>query len=297
MNARVYDPDIGRFLSPDPTIPYAHNPQSFNRYSYAMNNPLNRVDLDGFSDDPQGQSQNSEASTGCNTCSLSKESVSNATAGKGPSTNTNSHDKQTASIPDADNKSPGQEHDKEVHKLGSEIARKGEVAMETVAKETFFAALFGGVGRLASGLATNLGRFAGKVAGLFRSEASVAGASVDATAARNLAAALSRVTLQKAGFAREGVPIILDENLAAKGMADALRMQGYNVRSVAEIFGQNGIKDPVIRAFAETNGARVLTADRGRQIGEGFGQLAIQVPGRVGANVDVIGRILSNALK
>jgi hypothetical protein len=58
MNARVYDPDIGRFLSPDPTVPYAHNPQSFNRYSYAMNNPLNRVDLDGFADnEAQSQSQ------------------------------------------------------------------------------------------------------------------------------------------------------------------------------------------------------------------------------------------------
>ncbi len=50
MNARVYDPDIGRFLSPDPTVPYVHNPQSFNRYSYTQNNPLNRVDPDGFGD-------------------------------------------------------------------------------------------------------------------------------------------------------------------------------------------------------------------------------------------------------
>jgi hypothetical protein len=50
MNARVYDPDIGRFLSPDPTVPYTHNPQSFNRYSYVQNNPLNRFDPDGFND-------------------------------------------------------------------------------------------------------------------------------------------------------------------------------------------------------------------------------------------------------
>jgi RHS repeat-associated protein len=52
MNARVYDPDIGRFLSPDPTVPYASNPQSFNRYSYTQNNPLNRVDMSGFADKP-----------------------------------------------------------------------------------------------------------------------------------------------------------------------------------------------------------------------------------------------------
>jgi RHS repeat-associated protein len=51
MNARVYDPDIGRFLSPDPTIPYTNNPQSFNRYSYGMNNPLNTVDPTGFTNE------------------------------------------------------------------------------------------------------------------------------------------------------------------------------------------------------------------------------------------------------
>jgi RHS repeat-associated protein len=63
MNARVYDPDIGRFLSPDPTVPYAHNPQSFNRYSYAQNNPLNRVDLSGFTDADQSCTR-AESSTG-----------------------------------------------------------------------------------------------------------------------------------------------------------------------------------------------------------------------------------------
>jgi hypothetical protein len=95
----------------------------------------------------------------------------------------------------------------------------------------------------------------------------------------------------------KGVPIILDENLSAKGLAEALRAQGYNVRTVVEIFGQSGIKDPVIRQFAESVGARVLTADRGRQIGEGFGQLAINVSGRVGTSADSIARILADALK
>jgi RHS repeat-associated protein len=52
MNARIYDPDIGRFLSPDPTIPYINNPQAFNRFAYAVNNPLNYIDKDGFSHGP-----------------------------------------------------------------------------------------------------------------------------------------------------------------------------------------------------------------------------------------------------
>ena len=102
--------------------------------------------------------------------------------------------------------------------------------------------------------------------------------------------------LQKAGFAETGMPIVLDENLMGKGVVEALRSQGYNIRSVAEIFGKTGIKDPVIREFAETVGARVLTADRGRQPGEGFGRLAIQVDARVGTSVNALSRILANAL-
>lgn len=47
MNARLYDPALGRFLSPDP---YVQNPdfsQNFNRYSYCLNNPLIYVDQNG----------------------------------------------------------------------------------------------------------------------------------------------------------------------------------------------------------------------------------------------------------
>ncbi len=45
--ARYYDPEIGRFISPDPTIPDGVYPQSYNRYSYCINNPLKHVDPDG----------------------------------------------------------------------------------------------------------------------------------------------------------------------------------------------------------------------------------------------------------
>lgn len=48
MNARVYDPDIGKFLSADPTVPGFYNPQAYNRYTYTLNNPLNFVDKTGF---------------------------------------------------------------------------------------------------------------------------------------------------------------------------------------------------------------------------------------------------------
>jgi len=48
LNGRLYDPVIGRFMSPDPVIPDPTDAQSFNRYSYVNNNPLMRIDPTGF---------------------------------------------------------------------------------------------------------------------------------------------------------------------------------------------------------------------------------------------------------
>jgi RHS repeat-associated protein len=47
MNARLYDPVLGRFLSPDPYVQAPDFSQSFNRYSYCLNNPLIYVDENG----------------------------------------------------------------------------------------------------------------------------------------------------------------------------------------------------------------------------------------------------------
>lgn len=47
MNARLYEPAVGRFLSPDPYVQSECGPQGFNRYSYCLNNPLCYVDEDG----------------------------------------------------------------------------------------------------------------------------------------------------------------------------------------------------------------------------------------------------------
>jgi RHS repeat-associated protein len=48
MNGRVEDAVTGRMLSADPHVPDGTNPQSYNRYSYANNNPLTYVDPSGF---------------------------------------------------------------------------------------------------------------------------------------------------------------------------------------------------------------------------------------------------------
>ncbi|MGH8413183.1 MAG: RHS repeat domain-containing protein [Gammaproteobacteria bacterium] len=55
MNGRVYDPQIGRFISADPTIPDPFDSQSFNRYAYVENNPLTLTDPSGFDDWCPGQ--------------------------------------------------------------------------------------------------------------------------------------------------------------------------------------------------------------------------------------------------
>ena len=47
MNARLYDPLLGRFLSPDPYVQFLDYTQAFNRYSYCMNSPLCYVDENG----------------------------------------------------------------------------------------------------------------------------------------------------------------------------------------------------------------------------------------------------------
>jgi RHS repeat-associated protein len=49
FGARWYDPRIGRFLAVDPAGFDPHNPQSFNRYAYANNNPYRYVDPNGES--------------------------------------------------------------------------------------------------------------------------------------------------------------------------------------------------------------------------------------------------------
>jgi len=44
--ARLYDPSIGRFMSPDSAIPGA-SPQALNRYAYGFNNPIAYMDPSG----------------------------------------------------------------------------------------------------------------------------------------------------------------------------------------------------------------------------------------------------------
>jgi RHS repeat-associated protein len=53
--ARYYTPGLARFASPDTMVPEPLDPQSWNRYSYTRNNPINRVDPSGHCDGQPGE--------------------------------------------------------------------------------------------------------------------------------------------------------------------------------------------------------------------------------------------------
>lgn len=45
--ARYYDPQVGRFITPDTFVQAPSDPQSFNRYAYCRNNPIKFTDPTG----------------------------------------------------------------------------------------------------------------------------------------------------------------------------------------------------------------------------------------------------------
>jgi hypothetical protein len=49
MNGRIFDPGLARFLSADPIVQDAGYSQTYNRYSYCINNPLGYTDPSGYS--------------------------------------------------------------------------------------------------------------------------------------------------------------------------------------------------------------------------------------------------------
>ncbi|MDO6477295.1 Ig-like domain-containing protein [Alteromonas sp. 1_MG-2023] len=64
MNGRVYDYNLGRFLSVDPFIQDPTNSQSINPYSYIMNNPLMGTDPSGYVSEIEGRRYRIECSSG-----------------------------------------------------------------------------------------------------------------------------------------------------------------------------------------------------------------------------------------
>lgn len=74
---------------------------------------------------------------------------------------------------------------------------------------------------------------------------------------QQVGSALVSLIRQKAGFADDGVPRIIDSNSMRRGMAESLRLAGYNARTVNDIFGMDP-GDPAIASLARTIGGRIL---------------------------------------
>jgi RHS repeat-associated protein len=58
MNGRIYDFNVGRFLSVDPFLQFPENSQSANPYSYILNNPMSGIDPTGYSAIRSGNASN-----------------------------------------------------------------------------------------------------------------------------------------------------------------------------------------------------------------------------------------------
>jgi len=59
---RYYDPELGRFISPDPFVSEPDDPQNLNRYSYVLNNPVNAIDPDGYNHQPKAPKKKKKCS-------------------------------------------------------------------------------------------------------------------------------------------------------------------------------------------------------------------------------------------
>jgi RHS repeat-associated protein len=73
MQGRLYDPVLGRFLSPDPIVIYPFDSQNWNRYSYVLNNPTKYVDPTGYAPDEATKICGYEGNTNSDCWGVSEE--------------------------------------------------------------------------------------------------------------------------------------------------------------------------------------------------------------------------------
>ena len=90
---RFYDASLNRFIQPDSIVPNPGDPQTWNRYSYVGNNPINRGDPtghracgDGTDDsDCDGNNDSSGGSTGTSSTNTSSSGGNTTSSGSGAS--------------------------------------------------------------------------------------------------------------------------------------------------------------------------------------------------------------------
>lgn len=98
MNGRIYDYNLGRFMSVDPLIQSSTSTQSVNPYSYIMNNPLAGTDPTGYQSlqwDGSTKVKTDSCDVGCSRVFFGPVGKSNGASG---SSNTKSQSKNVADI-------------------------------------------------------------------------------------------------------------------------------------------------------------------------------------------------------
>jgi len=91
-----------------------------------------------------------------------------------------------------------------------------------------------------------------------------------------------QLLMNKAGFTGRGIPLIIDSNIETPELVRFLNSKGFEARTITQIFTSGDkLKDPSIYSVAQALGYRVLTMDRGRDIGGGFGKLGIVIPSKL----------------
>ena len=73
MQGRLYDPIVGRFLSADPLVQNPAWAQSFNRYTYVLNNPLKYIDPTGFQAESKADGGSSDGGTASESGGISED--------------------------------------------------------------------------------------------------------------------------------------------------------------------------------------------------------------------------------
>ena len=312
MNGRMYDFNNGRFLSVDPFI-QGVNSQAINPYSYIQNNPLSGTDPSGY--------LKCGADEDINDCVDRNEDETIEVEGD---------DGQTYTFEVKNGKDGKVSLNLVSHsldELGSQnsltfgefvvtgftliFQEPKEYFVDGTLKATYeYIGSEEGIDAMKTGAMMGipipvlqaLKYFKGakealsKVPG-FKWLNSARSPNVTSSEASKKLLATTRAVLRKmAGFADEGVPIILDSNFERKGFAKLLRSKGFNVRSVSEIFGKDPGSDVPINKLISILGGKVLTRDRGRQLDGGFFENAIRVDDRI-QDTDNIVDILKAGLK
>ena len=330
MGGRIYDPKTTRFLTPDP-IGGSLGSAAVNRYAYVLNNPTNLVDPTGFEEsETSGEMLGWETAQpvegfyrgvdyslgspvrysctepgGEGECKASRipsvdlvvrlKTTTPAPAPPAPQPSSPPVADQTGSVsglaqlsgtanagysphinmgPRTLDPTPLYAGANPQGSIGKVIEEVGSLVVPTSPEELAIATIL-------------------PVVGKYLGEVRVLGKMLQKATRGSLVATLGARVRQLAGFGEKGVPLILDENVMARGLAEGLRANGYNVRSVVEIFGRTGVADQDIINVANSVGGRVIT-NNVRDFGRA---LAIPLPRTGGWTPEGVAQFIEYFLK